>query len=117
MRTHQPQQEDAKEPELESLMLKAEQEDADAQYNLGKMYKRGDGFNLNYAEAARLWRLAAAQGHKSAIRFLPGLENMILNDAKAKEEAAASPLGGGKSRRRRTNKKSRKGCKMRRNYK
>ena len=39
---------------------------ADAQYNLGLMYKNGNGVPQDYAEAARWYRLAANQGHALA---------------------------------------------------
>jgi TPR repeat protein len=67
------QQEDAKEPELESLMLKAEQGDADAQYNLGKMFYDGHGLDKNYTEAMKWYRLAAAQGNAKAQFNLGGM--------------------------------------------
>jgi len=44
----------------------AEQGDASAQYNLGQMYRKGEGVPLNYKEAAKWYRLAADQGHGSA---------------------------------------------------
>ena len=40
----------------------AEQGNAEAQFNLGNMYKRGDGVPQEFAEATRLYRLAAEQG-------------------------------------------------------
>ena len=44
----------------------AEAGDANAQYNLGVMYGRGDGVPQDYAEAVKWYRLAADQGHASA---------------------------------------------------
>ena len=40
----------------------AENGDADAQYNLGIMYRKGEGVPQDYKEAVRLYRLAAEQG-------------------------------------------------------
>ena len=40
----------------------AEQGDADAQYNLGSMHKKGRGVPQNYKEAVKWYRLAAEQG-------------------------------------------------------
>ena len=37
----------------------AEKGDAVAQYNLGQMYRNGDGVPQDYTEAVRWWRLAA----------------------------------------------------------
>ena len=44
----------------------AEQGDADAQYNLGLMYLKGEGVLQDYAEAVKWYRLAAEQGIASA---------------------------------------------------
>ena len=44
----------------------AQQGDADAQYNLGTMYRKGDGVLQDYQEALKWYRLAAEQGYPSA---------------------------------------------------
>ncbi len=44
----------------------AEQGDAKAQFNLGIMYKKGQGVPQDYAEAIRWYRKAAEQGHAGA---------------------------------------------------
>ena len=44
----------------------AEEGDAVAQYNLGQMYRKGDGVPQDDKEAARLYRLAAEQGYADA---------------------------------------------------
>jgi len=41
---------------------RAEQGDADAQLNLGRMYKKGDGVTQDYRTALKWYRLAAEQG-------------------------------------------------------
>jgi len=46
----------------------AEKGDAEAQYNLGFMYRTGQGVPLNYIQAYMWNSLAAAQGLKIAIR-------------------------------------------------
>jgi len=46
--------------------LRAEQGDANAQYNLGKMYFQGRGVSEDYAVAARWYRKAAEQGEAQA---------------------------------------------------
>ena len=57
-------------PDFEETKRLAEQGDADAQYNLGLMYYRGDGATQNYAEAVRWYRLAAEQGgHHPSIQY------------------------------------------------
>ena len=52
--------------ELESLRQRAEEGDADAQYELGFVYARGLGVPQDYAQAATWYRLAADQGHAPA---------------------------------------------------
>ena len=44
----------------------AEQGDADAQNNLGVMYRKGRGVPQNYKTAIKWFRLAAKQGHPRA---------------------------------------------------
>jgi len=48
--------------DFEETKRLAEQGDASAQYNLGSMYRTGDGVPENDAEAVRWYRLAAEQG-------------------------------------------------------
>ena len=52
--------------ELESLRQRAEQGDADAQYNLGFVYQTGLGVPQDFVEAVRWYRLAADQGFAEA---------------------------------------------------
>ena len=51
---------------IEDLRAKAEQGDAEAQYNLAVMYHEGQGLPALQVEAARWYRLAAEQGHGAA---------------------------------------------------
>ena len=44
----------------------AEAGDVNVQYNLGNMYRRGDGVPQDYAEAVKWYRLAADQGDADA---------------------------------------------------
>lgn len=44
------------------LKIRAEQGDAEAQYNLGRRYLLGEGVEKNPAEAVKWWRKAAEQG-------------------------------------------------------
>ena len=44
----------------------AERGDAEAQYELGMCYARGDGVNKDFAEAVKWWRKAAQQGVQDA---------------------------------------------------
>jgi hypothetical protein len=43
---------------------------AEAQFNLGLMYMKGEGIDENQDEAVRLWRLSASQGFTQAISLL-----------------------------------------------
>ena len=55
-------EEEITEQDVEELKKKAEQGDADAQYNLGLSYYTGLGVAQDYAEAVKWWRKAAEQG-------------------------------------------------------
>ena len=48
--------------DLNSLKIRAEQGDADAQYILGVMYDNGEGVPQNEQEAMKWWHKAAEQG-------------------------------------------------------
>ncbi len=48
----------------------AEQGNAEAQFNLGNMYRKGLGVPQDYAEAVNWFRKAAEQGHAKAQLFL-----------------------------------------------
>jgi len=51
---------------LDEFTPLAEQGDAAAQYNLGEMYRRGDGVPQDFATAMKWYTLAAEQGNASA---------------------------------------------------
>ena len=53
----------------------AEQGYAYVQYNLGQMYRRGQGVPQNYKTATKLYRLAAEQGNASAQSNLGSMYN------------------------------------------
>jgi hypothetical protein len=48
----------------------AEQGNADAQFNLGNSYRKGEGVSKNYTEAVKWYRKAAEQGHATAQGYL-----------------------------------------------
>ena len=50
--------------------LAAEQGDAYAQYNLGRMYANGEGVPEDFVEAVAWYRKAAEQGHVEAHRLV-----------------------------------------------
>ena len=66
--------------EIEELRLAAEQGDPDAQYELGRMYNKGEGVPPDGQEAVRWLQLAAEQGNADA--------QLILGLADAGGEAA-----------------------------
>jgi len=49
--------------ELNELKKQANNGDARAQYNLGIMYKKGQGVEKDYKEAVKWFELAADQGY------------------------------------------------------
>lgn len=76
---------------------------ADAQYNLGLLYAKGQGVPQDYAEALKWWRLAQAQGYAGAqynlgVMFANGqgvpqeyvLAHMLFNLAAAQGYADAA---------------------------
>jgi len=61
----------------------AEQGDADAQYNLGVMYRRGEGVIQDDREAVKWYRLAAEQGLVEAqdnVGYMYGLGAGVIED-------------------------------------
>jgi hypothetical protein len=53
-------------PNLDALIAKAEQGDAQAQFSLGMMYRKGVGVSKNCANAFKWLKKAAEQGHSNA---------------------------------------------------
>ena len=63
----------------------AEQGDADAQYNLGVMYRRGEGVIQDDSEAVKWYRLAVEQGLVEAqnnVGYMYGLGAGVIEDDK-----------------------------------
>ena len=59
---------------MELYTLAADQGYADAQYNLGNMYVRGEGIEQSTSKAREWWAKAAAQGQENAINNLKILD-------------------------------------------
>ena len=59
-------EEEITEQDVEELKKKAEQGDADAQYNLGLCYETGEVVERDYKEAVKWYKMAAEQGHADA---------------------------------------------------
>jgi len=51
---------------VDDYRVKAEQGDSGAQYNLGNMYRKGEGVLQDYKEAVKWYRKSAEQGHAKA---------------------------------------------------
>jgi TPR repeat protein len=92
---------DAREVRLLGLQLAAEQNHADAQFNLGIYYYTGTGVEKDDAKAARLYGRAAEQGHAMARYYLSNCyahgEGVEKDDAKAAQllaQAAKQGLAG-----------------------
>jgi len=62
----EPRQDQAEPRDIEALRLAAEQGDAEAQADLGVMYRDGKGIPQDAVEATRWFRLAADQGNRGA---------------------------------------------------
>ena len=58
----------AEDQDIAQLRQASKDGDADAQFGLGVMYANGEGVLENYVKAYAWWNLAAAQGHKDAIK-------------------------------------------------
>ena len=70
-------EEEITEQDVEELKKKAEQGDADAQYNLGLCYETGEVVERDYKEAVKWYKMAAEQGHvlaryTLALSYYPG---------------------------------------------
>jgi TPR repeat protein len=59
---------------MEKIRIKAEKGNADSQYELGCLYEKGDGVQMNLNIAKEWYSKAAAQGHNIAESKL-----MLLN--------------------------------------
>jgi len=69
--------------EIDDLKKAAEQGDADAQFNLGYMYYKGNGVVEDDVMAYLWWNLAAAQGFESAKK-----NKGILSERMTREQIA-----------------------------
>ena len=69
---------------IRQLRKAANSGDADAQYELGRKYRQGDGVDKNLRQAAEWFRLAANQGHSDAQNIL----GVMYSTEKAYEAAA-----------------------------
>lgn len=78
--------------DIDEIRKAAEQGDADAQYQLGVMYGKGDGVSQNSVTAYAWLRLAAVQGDKGAAKSLGLIDNNFTPDQRNRAEALASAL-------------------------
>ena len=81
------------------LRRKADQGDAEAQYNLGILYYEGHGITQDYTTARQWWEQAAAQGNALAQYRLGVLyqkgQGVPQDDATAREWFEKSTVQGG----------------------
>lgn len=69
---------------------KAEEGDAEAQYNLGLIYKIGLGITRNY-ETAYFWLFrAASQGHKKSQEAITSIESQLTSEQVSRIQKAAT---------------------------
>ena len=67
----------------------AEQNHAEAQYNLGVCYANGEGVAKDYVEAYKWWLLAAGQGDEDAKKIMTILENKMTREQIAEGQKLA----------------------------
>ena len=63
---------------IAALLEKAKQGDADAQFNLGFTYAKGEGVPKDDAEAYKWWLLAGAQGDEQARKGIDFIEKKFF---------------------------------------
>ena len=76
----------------EELRKAAVEGDADAQFGLGVMYANGEGVLENYVKAYAWWNLAAAQGHKDAIKAKASLRKDMTTEQVAEAQKLSVEL-------------------------
>lgn len=85
--------------QISDLRSKAEQGDAEAQYNLGMLYYEGHGVRQDYATARHWWERAASQGnawaqHRLGVLYQKG-RGVPQDDATAREWFEKAAAQGG----------------------
>ena len=85
--------------QISDLRSKAEQGDAEAQYNLGMLYYEGHGVRQDYATARHWWEQAAAQGtalaqYRLGVLYQKG-RGVPQDDATAREWFEKAAAQGG----------------------
>ena len=76
----------------EELRKAAVEGDADAQFGLGVTYANGEGVLENYVKAYAWWNLAAAQGHKDAIKAKASLRKDMTTEQVAEAQKLSVEL-------------------------
>ena len=82
----------AKDQDIAQLRQASEDGDADAQFGLGVMYANGEGVLENYVKAYAWWNLAAAQGHKGAIKAKASLRKDMTTEQVAEAQKLSAEL-------------------------
>ena len=67
--------------DVDDCLMKAEQGDSGAQFNLGKMYYRGQGDIIvqDYVMAHMYWNIASVSGHENAIHNRGAVEERMTS--------------------------------------
>lgn len=63
--------------DLQELMQKAQNGDADSQYELGNLYQNGEGVEMDIEKAIEWWQKAAKNGHKKASDLIKKLDIVL----------------------------------------
>ena len=78
--------------DLAETRKKAEQGDADAQFNLGLMYDSGNGVPKDLVQAHMWWNIAGAKRHENANKNLADVEKEMTPEQKAEATKLAREL-------------------------
>ena len=82
----------AEDAELKRTRSLANAGDATAQYNLGVMYRKGDGVPKDYKEAYAWWSVAKSNGHEVAAMNLGVLEKEMNKEQIADAMSLATEI-------------------------
>ncbi len=85
--------------DLQKIIDAAARGDAQSQFDLGVLHDTGYGVKLDHQEAARLYRLAAEQGHELAQHNLAVLAHLLALDLEYRAQLSSTPLDAFTSRR------------------
>ena len=85
-------QEDEAARRFDATQKEAEQGHADAQYNLGEMYRKGEGVSKNEVEAYAWFLFAKPNGDEVTSKMVSTLEKRLTAEQIEKGQARAAEL-------------------------